>query len=110
MNKEPHILDDIDGDLDEIEAIERMQIRVRAFQNIRERIRAEKSSFAAIGRELGKSGSFIGSCLNGDYPWTNAHGLPKYLYEYLINRRYATEKEITWMRPATSAELRKGAA
>jgi hypothetical protein len=97
---EPNILDDIDGDLAEIEAIERMQRRHRAFAHIRERMKEEGDSGAAIARMLGKSASQINLCLRGDYPWRNAYGLPKYLYHYVIKWGYAQPQDITWVVPA----------
>jgi hypothetical protein len=97
---EPNILDDIDGDLAEIEAIERTQKRMRAFSKMRDRIKEQKLSGAAIARQLGRSSSQINACLRGEYPWYGGYGLPKYLYDFLIDRGLATEKEITWMRRA----------
>lgn len=75
------------------------------FNTIKIRIKERKTSLAKIAKALGKSSSFIGVVMRGNYPYHGRFGMPKYLHDYFINNGLATAEEITWNRPMTSTEL-----
>lgn len=57
------------------------------FQQIKANMKARKITGTYIAFQTSRSTSNINMILRGDYPYYKGYGLPKYLYDWLIEHK-----------------------